>query len=432
MAERLKVFVNKTLTAADLVGNDTLPLVQTDATTQAVVRDIEVDAAQSNITANVYLDNNGYKLTDSAVSVAGSEIVDTNSTLAYKLNPPILTGVRNASIVDFLYSPNTTSFTKVPGIALLDYSKEYQLVTAQKELIAQKTGTSFLTTPATVSIPQTTNSVWYFETDTYAYYFYYDGNSSTYLYRSDITGGVYGAWTPVDTTAYAYKALDPKNRRVYWVAGQSLYEHDMDTNTTTLLFDYAGVAPSITSTYTTAGVYDGVYFGAISNAYLNTLLFYDTATGAAGVLYTNSNFALSIGSFLGVTKSVDGDFYLAIGYDTNVSIFRQPSNLVNGATSAVYIGSPSTLFPNGIGVDQWYMQGFDNHLCVNNSVNEFEVLKVDNGVFSSVYTYPHGGAINANSTFIPAYTFDGSVDLLTTDYDLRLKAKVSGVEIAGV
>ena len=85
MSDRIKEFVNTTYTLADVdTTTNKIVLIATDATTQAVVKDIAIK--NENVNGTISL--NGYEISDAIESMSGSEIVDTASELAFNIPVP--------------------------------------------------------------------------------------------------------------------------------------------------------------------------------------------------------------------------------------------------------------------------------------------------------------------------------------------------------
>lgn len=190
MAQIYKEKVNIELGKEDFEATGKVLLFENDASTQFLIQDIIVERG-----ANGYIRNNGVAVAPLGSSSTGSEIVERSSKVE----------------ADIIWDGQI--------YAIQDTNSVLEMGTASG--MAKSIDTPSMSEPLS-----------FFKTDSYAYYFYHDGNSTTHLYRSDIVGGAFGSWQSINTSSYAYKTFDNNRKKIMWVSGTTYYEHDMETETT--------------------------------------------------------------------------------------------------------------------------------------------------------------------------------------------------------
>lgn len=449
MAERLKEFFNGTLTSADLVNGDEWVLIQNDATTQAVVKDVLVDSSvvPTDVSGNIVacdLMNGDFKIGEK-VSMSGHEIVEKGQTLKYKLPNEIKTdtlyysppAVARESIIQ----STTKVYTKVLNNHVwIDKTGTFEFVPPlDADLVRKYFNSGFSGTANELvfdlyptAIPAMSEPAWFFATENYAYYFYYNGNDITYLYRAPVTGGVVGSWVSVDTSIHAYKAYDIENNAVWWVYGDILYRHDCATGTTTNVGTFSGVAPANTSSYTCAGVANGLFVYVISSSYVSVFYYYDSNTNTFGRLVCSAGFGVSIDSGLAVTYNPTEDrYYISVGHGSNVYTYAINNGFVSGNTITLLLSAQS-FWPNGRSSTCSYIQGnAKGELFVRNGLDNAEKLYLENNSATSVNVHTDK-AMLGDSGWFETIGAPQTATALLEEYNINLKCKVSGVEITEV
>ena len=212
-------------------------LVQTTATTQAVIKDIETDSAVTPTLVNG--DNPVFTLKYNDVtlksgdleSLTGSEIIDVNSKLYYEISPvPTISGSLRYSAGSTRYSYPTNSssaYVYNKQAPTLEFpTSNYTFTKSRTQLIQDNFDSNY--NPANdvaIDVASSFNSginqpVWlyYSASGSVAWYFRYDGNSTTIGYYgnvSDVNTGQVNSWSQAWGGAYEYGTFDPVNN---WIA----------------------------------------------------------------------------------------------------------------------------------------------------------------------------------------------------------------------
>ncbi|WP_067097955.1 hypothetical protein [Marinomonas atlantica] len=452
MKERLKEFFNGTFTGSDLTGtnNDEWVIIENDATTQAVVRDVIVDP----LNQPVLTDGTGaaVALVNGALTIAnnqdliGSEIIETNGSLKYKL-----TVDPNGDVILF----DVIKHPFVTGSTVLDYKMtlgdpdgfcsdllSYSLTLNDQGALTQQYFNTQYTTPVDTlftSMPNVSNPKWVFLTYKYAYYFNYDGNSITKLYRADITGITIGSWSVVSEDVYAFKALDVDNNAVWWVdQNKDLYKYDLEKGTQEFVAYLDSTLPATTSTYTCSGACNGLFILCLSNSYTSNLYFYDSNSGEQGALSLSTSFSVSNYSNLAVTYNKNEDkYYIFVGSGTDFYTYYLNGSPTNGDT-AIYIAyNMNTFMPNGLYSNSNHIQGNNKgELFVVNGSQIPEKVKIANNAATSIETVSGVTPYGKTGWYEAVLKQSGGNELQApvqpSDLEINLTCKVSGVEIKEV
>lgn len=256
MAQIYKEKVNIELGKEDFEATGKVTLFQNDSSSQFLIHDIIIERG-----ANGYIRNNGVAVAPLGASSTGTEIVERD------------------------------------GIVEADIIWDGQIYCIQDVNSVLEMGTAS-GMARSIDTPNMTDPSGFFKTDDYAYYFKYNGNSTTILYRSNIVGGAFGNWYTINTNSYAFKTFDNNNKKVMWVYGTTYYEHDMETESTISqsLAPY-GISYS-TGSYTQAANVNGWFFYIIQNGYDNYCYGYNHEKGVlirlTGTYDVNSDCGLAV------------------------------------------------------------------------------------------------------------------------------------------
>ncbi len=363
MAERLKVFQNKTFTAADIVNDDEFTLIANDATTQAVVKSIEVtpdvvplDDEGRAVSLSLF---NGEMPIGQMKTAEGLEIVDTGATLKVKLGKvPGLT-------VD--YAHNTEGFqsywkngglaTRVAGkdpitITPQNYAMKEGFSNADKLQLVQETFGQAArpdnynfdsTTETPVDSYSTNNHRWLWYGETYAYAFYTDSNSVQQINRwaLDENGQITGSMTNALARSYAPMGLDLENGIVYYYENSGNTVEKLDLNTGVFSQVSSGSYGSNCSSFTVGAYCNGYFFWVQSSANNGEIQFCNVSTGACGKLVAAGQVS-NYPRLLVAYNPVEDEWVFMIGYDSNGQIFYLTGAITDNATPTL-LGSFPTL-----------------------------------------------------------------------------------------
>jgi hypothetical protein len=435
-----KVFFNGTLTAADLTGNDTWTLFTNDATTTSVIEAVLIDGSVTFSNADGE-SASGTFINDTIAlgkteNLAGSEITAPSTSLTIKLDTPLVAGGAthypegNQTLV--IDSSNSAKFYTYSDVAFTTKSN-YPLVSIEEdELIAKYFDPTFDGTRTTsfgsITVPSMSNSSWYYSTGNHAYYFYTDGNAQTRLYHATITGGTFGAWSYAVNQTYSYMALDLSVNKAFYSKSGDVFEWDLATNNGNVLGNsVSGFRGS--STYTTAGAANGVFFHVPNSSYTSNFSYYDTNDDTYGSLNLPASFGSSNNSFLGACYNPDENkFYLSIGYSGNAWTYS-----VDWSTKTVlFLGYASQVYPNNIATTKAILGNNKGEMFIHSAANEFEIIKFENDVATVQETITDINGITnpySNSAWYRKLTeVTQTAALDASDHIINLKCKVSGTE----
>jgi hypothetical protein len=437
-----KVFFNGALTSTDLTGLDTWTLFTNDAKTTAVIEAVQVDGTIGPFNADGATVAGNF-INDSVVigatsNLEGSEITAPSTTLTVKLSVPL-------ELTDFNYYEQGGKDTIINSTTSIYYATKsdltitspsyYAINQTEEQLIVKyfdalydgvKTETSGEQTVPTMNEPR-----WYYATDNDAYYFYSTGDSLTQLYHASVGAGVVGSWSAISTTTYAYMALDIEKKKVFYTHSSNIYEWDLVTDTGTTL-KTGGV--TATSTNTTAGAANGVFFYGVSTSNETNLYYYDTNTSEYGVVPVPTQFQLGTDPHCGVCYNPDENkFYVSIGYNTASYIYA-----IDWTTKvAVYLGPSSVVYPNNL-TSMYAMLGNDQgEMFIHSNTANLQIIKFANNVATvqeEIASINGQANPNSNSAWYREFvvTAPQTVTLAVEDYDVNFKCKVSGTEYRSV
>jgi len=421
MPEQLKVFVNKTLTTADLVNGNQLPLFTNTATTQAVVRDVQIDESASSVTQNAALVNDGFTISSTAQDMQGMEIVDKGKSLWYELRPTppnVIEGQR-----DYIWlNGSTTTLTTSQGY--LFYERAYP-ITQQFKTLGKQLNDQFVTKPLpTMYSP---SFIILSRDGTTAYYEANDGSATTNLYYATAdANGNFTSWSSiVNASSNSDKAVDYVQGLIRWVSAGALNTLDINTGTQTSSSGgfSGGSTYSCSSTYKDLFIWSPVYNGNVLQIYdftINTLF-------TVSVTHTIHTVAC-------VYDTTVGKYYVYAGTGNTYSVYEIVEG--SGTATLVYnVISALTQLQNQNNAGVQFAATADGHIfgfMWDGNANVNAKAKLDVNGLTIVEKYPN--ITSAGTAF-----FIGNTDVSTspvnhgpTPYDIALKVKVSGVEITGV
>jgi len=413
MGDKLKVFTDGVLTGADATG-DLIPLVTTGATDQAVIKDIQFSEV-THVDSSIVL--GAATLATSLTNMTGSEIVDNNETMHLKL-PESVEGV-NYLPYDILTCIQTTSSIRKKG--------PFFKVNAQDTDSLIYTASTSRTSPdidELITVPSLSNSaIWFFKNTNYAYYFYYDGNSSTYLYRAPVTSGVVGTWGQMHTTGYNYACYNPLTQEIYVHEGSGLYKFDALTNAGKVLLAYS-ISPAPSSYAKTATLGDWV---VSTPSGTNTRLI-DTSTGTVptGVSRTlTNNVQVFANSGLCLIKTAT-HYILATGNGTDIHLRHMTIADFEGSGTALTTGATlNNVRKNNhspmIGDDQGNIYYTETSGKLAKASIEHDSSTLEPTIYDVVQL--------ANSGFASPPAQIAGYPVPKADLNISIQCRVSGVEI---
>lgn len=477
MAEKLKVFVNKTFTNQDINPDGTITLIQNDATTQAVVKSFEVEDRSLDNKLKYRVENDGFIIAEDLAGMEGSEIVDKGKLL--RLNTDAL--FNNNLFLDYtepseeLVFPagNTVTISSLTSAILSETSGAtincayindigdalYLPVSSDyKDFSTLKAKYPYVVSPVVHSFGTTTNyttpimysPAWFRIVGNNAYHFNWDGNSTAQLLKAPISGGVVGAWANVHAGSYAFKAVDVENNIVYWVDSTALYKYDLATQVQSTVGGISGV-PAAVSSFSTATFCNGVFFYIVSSSYQGAIYYWNSATNQSGTINVNTAFALSSYSRIAVAyNQLEDKWYIDVGYSTTSYIYTITGS-ITGTKTATYIGNQA-LLPFTLNSAQGIVVGDKNgrmlYKCTASTggvqagwaVVKWEgnkAILVENtaATFTVLYQNPmYIGSGLSRTTTITTYEVTPAAQTVRLDINedtipFSAKLKISGVEI---
>ena len=327
MAEKLKTFVDTTWTLSDVdTSTNKLTMFTNDATTQAVVKDVQVNVSKK-IKGTINTGN--CVVSDEIITLSGSAIVDKNEGMSIEIPVPfgiiINRSAYDMRTVNLHYATSTTNFTTVengirvvttPQITTIDGTNlsESEIASTYSSVLnvdkfpnAAALLTEIKTSKniATMSQP----AFVYRHSDNRMYYFYYDSNSTTHLYYSTNEGA---SWVALETSSYAYKCV-AQNGRISWVSGTAygfVNPGETAVGGTVQLSGRASISVATTS-YTHASECNGWHFWCPSNGATTTLYGYNKDKNIAVNITLNTAMQVSSSGGLCVSyNATEGKYFI--------------------------------------------------------------------------------------------------------------------------
>jgi hypothetical protein len=432
-----KVFFNGTLTSADLTGNDTWTLYTNDATATSVIEAVTVDKTVgpfdvSGVTATASFINDTIDI-GKTVNLAGTEITAPSTSLTIKLDTPFTpTNVENYSggVTEVMVVSSTVVAAKTNSESISLTGGSYGSSLTNAELIVKYFDATYdgvsVQTDGSFSVTTMSGPRWYYSIGNHAYHFYGDGNSTTQLRHATITNGSLGAWSNASTSSYSYLALDLGSGKVYRTKYGIIYERDLATNTETTIKSSGAMN---TSSYSTAGAANGVFFYAPSSSYRSNIYYYDTNTSEYGYLSIPTSFTLSSNSHLGVCYNLDENkFYLSVGYASYSWVYS-----VDWASkSAVYLGKENVVYPDDISGTNAMLGNNSGEMFITSGSGELQIIKFENDTATVAKTIASIGGYSGPYSYSAWYRAgvgtQQTANLAIEDHAINLKCKVSGTE----
>ena len=328
MEEKLKTFVDTTWTLSDVdTSTNKLTMFTNDATTQAVVKDVQVNVSKK-IKGSMNIGN--CVVSDEIITLSGSAIVDKNEGMSIEIPVPFgITITRSAYdmyTANLHYATSTTNCTTVEnGIRVVTLPQTTTIdgtnLSESEIAYTYKSVLNIDKFPNAVALPtvanKTSKSVGTMSTPTFVYrhsdnrmyYFQYDNNSTTALYYSTNEGA---SWVALEQSSYAYKCVN-QNGRISWVSGTAygfVNPGEIAVSGTVQLSGRAGISYA-TSSYTHASECNGWHFWCPNNSYTTTLYGYNKDKNIAVNITLNSAMQLSSAGGLCVSyNATEGKYFL--------------------------------------------------------------------------------------------------------------------------
>ena len=344
--DKVKEFINTTYNLTDVV-NDKLPILITDATTQAVVKDIAINMSK-NIKGTISV--NDYIVSDTLESLNGSEIIDINSKVI--MNVPVPDGIiidRDTNVIEYCnihYAGGTTSYvykeadiilndiigaTTVTGTTLseAEINNLYNSVMTV-DVIPDIRPTIPLTNTVTTSVASISHVNWIYKHNNGTLYYYeYDGNATTFLYYSLDNGS---SWTSLNNDNYSYKCVSPSGK-ITFVSGTDFHYLDGTTTYSTIALADRITGNYSTFSYTHASECNGWHFWIPSNSHATTLYGYNQIKDIAVTITMNSAMEVNSAGGICVTYNSDEDKYYVFNWDTSNSYLHRIDTDIDSLTA---------------------------------------------------------------------------------------------------
>lgn len=383
MADQIKEISNGTYGVGALSNG--VPIASTDANTQYVVKDIQVQNNQlTALSAPLNFVVNGVNAASLASSVSGSEIIDVSSTAVAQA-----TANFQLSVFENWMSTSTN---------------DSRINTITNRLVNSATSSSVFTQSAVITAGpsfQSTIVSW----ATIGSNFYYwgdDGNSSQGLFRR--TGGVNGAQTTIANVGsympVAYNGVD----RFYWITNSQVWTHNATTNTNSVVnLDQSGVSwPGSLVSYPRISFANGLVFWAYDGQ--NGCWAINPSTGKMS--YITNPLATSANNVFGVFYT-GGTYYIVQtnnvggGSTGAIYVYTISDTVVGPLTSANTTGTATSVYAQNTYTPR---NGLQSHWPKVTSSGEFVFLSVETS--GSLYVYKRFNVVTR--TFVTPFTIDVS------------------------
>lgn len=452
MADQLKVFKSGTVTAADLTNNNELVLLQTDATTKAVVKDVLVTSAapllsDGTTSATVELYNDTIKLAN-LNTATGSEVIDTNSKLYYKLTPtPTVSGSieysTGKSTTSLIVANNNVYYTGISPVVNTDGIISNYKPASDASIIVNHFDPSFTGFTTTGGATNTVNTMsgpaWYYpsENGNTAWHYYWDGNSTTHLRKATATDGIAtSSFANVYTYGYAGWTFDLKNNVLVGSPSATVYMVNPETSVSTNKVMTSTWPDS--SSYSSNAACNNYLFSSRSNSHTGHIYFtpLDTTSTTGKFMYLPQSY--TSGEYLSFAvcyNPTENKYYLLIGTaHSNMRLYTATGTEVSSGSNinAGNLGTIQSLntFPFVVDSNRFISGDSDgNFYLMSNGTNYKVYMSNNTGTVVSSFvqsSYLGSGWFNKQ----PAPTSTAAASL--TDMNLDITCKVSGVEITGI
>jgi len=409
MADKLKEFVNKTFTSADVVNNIEIPLFTTAATTQAVIKDVQIGDA-ATVSFNTYI--NDFKVASGSGS--GSEIVDNNSTVKAVINKDINLGV-DSFVEAFVFDTNViTSKNFLRSNIPLVVSPKYQDGTSI---------VSFSTNPTS----NTNTSFVYINANGTIFHAYDDGNATQGLYKST-DGGTTWINTSFIPTSYCPIWFDG-DIRAYCSYSSACRVYNLETETTEPQLNFTVVIG--TASYPTLRTVNNFIMSTYSS--YTSSLFY---VASDGIQKGSFSIPFSISQAGAINRwniahdSITDTYYMFsfISSNTTLGIYKTQAgtgleiNNLNMSWSLVANITGLSFYDQSNNV----IKVIGSKAYYRNSSNKYDEIDYINGVVTK-------DVFVANGTYSESITaWKKTVASAITDYNIIIPTRITGVESTGV
>jgi hypothetical protein len=219
MADTINEIYNSSISLSDVAATGKTTIITTDANTRYVIKDVQVDGALAGSTAAALIVNN-MPVADVSTSVAGSEIVDINSTVVYKAfaTPPSIQAVSFEGFASTA-AYRSSVYGTLNGALSTNYSAATNTDTFLNTNVDLYTGNFLRATNGDL------------------FYVYWDGNSVTTLYKR--AGGPNGTQTTIIGMSYGWVVSNGVDSYHYCNNGQNtVYTYNINTGVTTTVAGY--------------------------------------------------------------------------------------------------------------------------------------------------------------------------------------------------
>ena len=419
MAEQLKEFANVALTGASFDSSGEYTVLTNNSTTQAVIKDINAGVTGVLAKTNVAV-KQGISTVASGGNSTGFELVPVSGVLKVKLDPIPNAGTSSTVEVFTVRGSTTQNRDVFQGGTDPTY--------------ALKSTSSHIVTPSATATSTGTMSgqpVWYYKNNanTYVWFHKYDGNSTTQLYRADVSGSGTGSFSSIESTSYSYAAIDPVQGYAYKQMGTyEVKRFNLETganNTYTNAFQgVTGAAQK--SSYNRAAAVKGLFFCQPNSGFTDRIQYFNPATGATGRI--NGSFLCGSNGSLGVTfNPTENRWYILTKSGTNSTLSYVSGATLSGNYTATLVGTGKVSIHSSC----FFIGGTETGLFGWTDQTGKTLIGKPTATGVTVQTqFAFDYSVYVNSG--PVLKAGASNTVPAVDMDIGLNLKVSGVEITGV
>lgn len=421
MADNLKEFTNKTYTSEDLVDGQYYDLVSNGSTTQALVRDIQVDTAEASPEADLL--NGSFRIAGTE-TLTGSEFVERNTKLRYKLKSK-----PTPYYSTLFYSSRTNQgFTA----SQLNYNASHATFAVSESEAVYTSNNAMTNTPVWCVISPNGN---------YVYHFQYDGNSTCNLRAASKQNGTnYNNWSSTfESGSYTYKVVGDDGY-IYWQDGWNVKRLSMNGGSGAVsAWTISAHLPAQPSTNTKSSFANGVFALVISTSYANRVWL--CHWGHSSVCEVSLNKYMQMGSSYDFALTFDpiaDKYYLVHGRnDSNmVDVFEIPGSALdfsdNASSKFTYsqsLGTSFNLEDRFRDPQAMFTPLPDGSFGYVDTAGNFKSCSVD-GLTRKI-VIPVAVSTNSGAPQGVVVASSGPARPIS-DYQLDVTVKVSGIEITGV
>lgn len=317
MAETFKEFGNQNYTSSDITNNDEIVIFTNNASTKAIVRDIEVQSADFEADeAKFYVD--GTIVGDTFEDSDGTVFVDESQSFSVKLNTALTAPqTETLDLAHYAILSNTVANKSDVATTLIKGTPAYPTTGITT---GSTVGSAVDINPPIGNFVNPSNDYQYMIHDVGNgdYWVYYrDQNSTSNLSYVDSSG----TRTQVSTQSYGGGYIDGEAKKAYVNHGGTLKVWDLTSSSSTPT-DYTGFYTT-NSTYSVGSAINGYYFYTY-NGTSSSLFVRDTSSGInnyAQVQGINYSYGAS-GAYPVVCVAYNSDeekFYILSGRQTDMN-----------------------------------------------------------------------------------------------------------------